>query len=158
MGGEVEVCVPGATAAGLPAALLGSQMAAEAPAPLSASTDAPGIGISFPTPLPGRPFQIGRARTRRHVSACLSLSRCHDSVQPRVVGAFASVPRRSWDKLSVGSDTNFDVLSFLSPCSIFLQKHPFILMYEERSVEVACYVCKILDQMPATPSSPMYVD
>ncbi|XP_044247717.1 dual specificity mitogen-activated protein kinase kinase 4 isoform X4 [Ursus arctos] len=39
-----------------------------------------------------------------------------------------------------------------------LLKHPFILMYEERSVEVACYVCKILDQMPATPSSPMYVD
>ncbi|XP_012581536.1 PREDICTED: dual specificity mitogen-activated protein kinase kinase 4 [Condylura cristata] len=39
-----------------------------------------------------------------------------------------------------------------------LLKHPFILMYEERTVEVACYVCKILDQMPATPSSPMYVD
>ncbi|TKC40539.1 hypothetical protein EI555_000522 [Monodon monoceros] len=39
-----------------------------------------------------------------------------------------------------------------------LLKHPFILMYEERAVEVACYVCKILDQMPATPSSPMYVD
>nr|XP_021394387.2 dual specificity mitogen-activated protein kinase kinase 4 isoform X1 [Lonchura striata domestica] len=39
-----------------------------------------------------------------------------------------------------------------------LLKHPFILMYEERTVDVACYVCKILDQMPATPSSPMYVD
>ncbi|KAM8999536.1 dual specificity mitogen-activated protein kinase kinase 4 isoform 3-T3 [Sarcophilus harrisii] len=39
-----------------------------------------------------------------------------------------------------------------------LLKHPFILMYEERTVEVACYVCKILDQMPATPTSPMYVD
>ncbi|XP_010841488.1 PREDICTED: dual specificity mitogen-activated protein kinase kinase 4 [Bison bison bison] len=39
-----------------------------------------------------------------------------------------------------------------------LLKHPFILMYEERAVKVACYVCKILDQMPATPSSPMYVD
>ncbi|KAF2981465.1 hypothetical protein EK904_000671, partial [Melospiza melodia maxima] len=37
-----------------------------------------------------------------------------------------------------------------------LLKHPFILMYEERTVDVACYVCKILDQMPATPSSPMY--
>ncbi|XP_057570169.1 dual specificity mitogen-activated protein kinase kinase 4 isoform X3 [Hippopotamus amphibius kiboko] len=36
-----------------------------------------------------------------------------------------------------------------------LLKHPFILMYEERAVEVACYVCKILDQMPATPSSPI---
>ncbi|XP_013914280.1 PREDICTED: dual specificity mitogen-activated protein kinase kinase 4 [Thamnophis sirtalis] len=39
-----------------------------------------------------------------------------------------------------------------------LLKHPFILMYEERTVDVACYVCKILDQMPTTPSSPMYVD
>ncbi|XP_075759549.1 dual specificity mitogen-activated protein kinase kinase 4 isoform X12 [Pelodiscus sinensis] len=39
-----------------------------------------------------------------------------------------------------------------------LLKHPFILMYEERVVDVACYVCKILDQMPTTPSSPMYVD
>ncbi|KPP80305.1 MAP kinase 4-like, partial [Scleropages formosus] len=39
-----------------------------------------------------------------------------------------------------------------------LLKHPFILMYEERTVDVASYVCKILDQMPATPSSPMYVD
>lgn len=39
-----------------------------------------------------------------------------------------------------------------------LLKHPFILMYEERTVEVASYVCKILDQMPTTPSSPMYVD
>lgn len=47
---------------------------------------------------------------------------------------------------------------FLFLFSIFLQKHPFILMYEERTVEVASYVCKILDQMPATPSSPMYVD
>nr|XP_020821571.1 dual specificity mitogen-activated protein kinase kinase 4 isoform X2 [Phascolarctos cinereus] len=36
-----------------------------------------------------------------------------------------------------------------------LLKHPFILMYEERTVEVACYVCKILDQMPATPTSPI---
>uniref|UniRef100_A0AAR2LT34 mitogen-activated protein kinase kinase n=1 Tax=Pygocentrus nattereri TaxID=42514 RepID=A0AAR2LT34_PYGNA len=39
-----------------------------------------------------------------------------------------------------------------------LLKHPFILMYEERSVDVASYVCRILDQMPASPSSPMYVD
>ncbi|XP_029456089.1 dual specificity mitogen-activated protein kinase kinase 4 isoform X2 [Rhinatrema bivittatum] len=39
-----------------------------------------------------------------------------------------------------------------------LLKHPFILMYEERAVDVAGYVCKILDQMPVTPSSPMYVD
>ncbi|XP_051523054.1 dual specificity mitogen-activated protein kinase kinase 4b isoform X2 [Myxocyprinus asiaticus] len=38
-----------------------------------------------------------------------------------------------------------------------LLKHPFILMYEERVVDVASYVCKILDQMPS-PSSPMYVD
>lgn len=47
-----------------------------------------------------------------------------------------------------------NIFPFLS----LLQKHPFILMYEERTVDVACYVCKILDQMPATPSSPMYVD
>uniref|UniRef100_A0A6Q2YX33 mitogen-activated protein kinase kinase n=1 Tax=Esox lucius TaxID=8010 RepID=A0A6Q2YX33_ESOLU len=39
-----------------------------------------------------------------------------------------------------------------------LLKHPFILMYEERLVEVASYVCRILDQMPTSPSSPMYVD
>ncbi|XP_069056481.1 dual specificity mitogen-activated protein kinase kinase 4 isoform X3 [Pleurodeles waltl] len=39
-----------------------------------------------------------------------------------------------------------------------LLKHTFILMYEERPVEVAAYVCRILDQMPTTPSSPMYVD
>ncbi|XP_048869125.1 dual specificity mitogen-activated protein kinase kinase 4b isoform X1 [Brienomyrus brachyistius] len=39
-----------------------------------------------------------------------------------------------------------------------LLKHPFILMYEERTVEVASYVCRILDQMPASPTSPMYVD
>ncbi|XP_021335831.1 dual specificity mitogen-activated protein kinase kinase 4b isoform X2 [Danio rerio] len=37
-------------------------------------------------------------------------------------------------------------------------KHPFILMYEERLVDVARYVCRILDQMPASPGSPMYVD
>ncbi|XP_062388024.1 dual specificity mitogen-activated protein kinase kinase 4a isoform X3 [Sardina pilchardus] len=37
-------------------------------------------------------------------------------------------------------------------------KHPFILMYEERRVDVASYVCRILDQMPTSPSSPMYVD
>ncbi|XP_071241763.1 dual specificity mitogen-activated protein kinase kinase 4-like isoform X5 [Salvelinus alpinus] len=39
-----------------------------------------------------------------------------------------------------------------------LLKHAFILMYEERSVDVASYVCRILDQMPTSPSSPMYVD
>ncbi|XP_039595090.1 dual specificity mitogen-activated protein kinase kinase 4 isoform X1 [Polypterus senegalus] len=39
-----------------------------------------------------------------------------------------------------------------------LLKHTFILMYEERHVDVASYVCKILDHMPASPSSPMYVD
>ncbi|GAA6076637.1 dual specificity mitogen-activated protein kinase kinase 4a isoform X1, partial [Tachysurus ichikawai] len=39
-----------------------------------------------------------------------------------------------------------------------LLKHAFIQMYEERSVDVASYVCRILDQMPASPSSPMYVD
>ncbi|XP_042572840.1 dual specificity mitogen-activated protein kinase kinase 4a isoform X7 [Cyprinus carpio] len=36
-----------------------------------------------------------------------------------------------------------------------LLKHPFIQMYEERTVDVASYVCRILDQMP---TSPMYVD
>jgi mitogen-activated protein kinase kinase 4 len=39
-----------------------------------------------------------------------------------------------------------------------LQKDPFIQMYEERHVDVATYVCRLLDQMPASPSSPMYVD
>lgn len=31
-------------------------------------------------------------------------------------------------------------------------------MYEERFVDVASYVCHILDQIPAFPVSPMYVD
>uniref|UniRef100_A0A673YTC4 mitogen-activated protein kinase kinase n=1 Tax=Salmo trutta TaxID=8032 RepID=A0A673YTC4_SALTR len=39
-----------------------------------------------------------------------------------------------------------------------LLKHPFILMYEERCVDVASYVCRILDQIPASPISPMYLD
>ncbi|KAG7256771.1 hypothetical protein CRUP_038050 [Coryphaenoides rupestris] len=39
-----------------------------------------------------------------------------------------------------------------------LLKDPFIQMYEERQVDVANYVCRLLDQMPASPSSPMYVD
>ncbi|CAK6970657.1 dual specificity mitogen-activated protein kinase kinase 4b isoform X2 [Scomber scombrus] len=39
-----------------------------------------------------------------------------------------------------------------------LLKHSFILMYEERFVDVASYVCRILDQIPASPISPMYVD
>lgn len=39
-----------------------------------------------------------------------------------------------------------------------LLKHSFIMMYEERHVDVAGYVIRIMDQMPATPSSPMYVD
>ena len=43
-------------------------------------------------------------------------------------------------------------------CVSFPQKHPFILMYEERFVDVASYVCRILDQIPASPISPMYVD
>lgn len=38
------------------------------------------------------------------------------------------------------------------------QRDPFIQMYEERSVDVACYVCRIQDQMPASPSSPTYMD
>uniref|UniRef100_A0A7N6BFD2 mitogen-activated protein kinase kinase n=1 Tax=Anabas testudineus TaxID=64144 RepID=A0A7N6BFD2_ANATE len=41
---------------------------------------------------------------------------------------------------------------------IHQRKHPFILMYEERFVDVANYVCRILDQIPASPMSPMYVD
>lgn len=40
----------------------------------------------------------------------------------------------------------------------FFQKHHFILMYEERFVDVASYVCHILDQIPAFPLSPMYLD
>lgn len=43
-------------------------------------------------------------------------------------------------------------------CPPLPQKHPFILMYEERFVDVASYVCRILDQIPASPISPMYVD
>ncbi|XP_059893492.1 dual specificity mitogen-activated protein kinase kinase 4b isoform X1 [Gadus macrocephalus] len=39
-----------------------------------------------------------------------------------------------------------------------LLKHQFILMYEERFVDVASYVCRILDQIPTSPMSPMYVD
>uniref|UniRef100_A0A669CF30 mitogen-activated protein kinase kinase n=1 Tax=Oreochromis niloticus TaxID=8128 RepID=A0A669CF30_ORENI len=39
-----------------------------------------------------------------------------------------------------------------------LLRDPFIQMYEERSVDVAGYVCRIMDQMPASPSSPMYMD
>uniref|UniRef100_A0A8C2WWT8 mitogen-activated protein kinase kinase n=1 Tax=Cyclopterus lumpus TaxID=8103 RepID=A0A8C2WWT8_CYCLU len=39
-----------------------------------------------------------------------------------------------------------------------LLKDPFIQMYEERSVDVASYVCRLMDQMPASPSSPMYMD
>ena len=49
--------------------------------------------------------------------------------------------------------------STLDPClPLPLQRHPFIQMYEERSVDVASYVCRHLDQMPTSPSSPMYVD
>ncbi|XP_027897165.1 dual specificity mitogen-activated protein kinase kinase 4a isoform X1 [Xiphophorus couchianus] len=39
-----------------------------------------------------------------------------------------------------------------------LLRDPFIQMYEERSVDVAGYVCRILDQMPASPSSPTYME
>ncbi|XP_016895701.1 dual specificity mitogen-activated protein kinase kinase 4-like, partial [Cynoglossus semilaevis] len=39
-----------------------------------------------------------------------------------------------------------------------LLRDPFIQMYEERSVDVAAYVCRLMDQMPASPSSPMYMD
>ncbi|XP_032816933.1 dual specificity mitogen-activated protein kinase kinase 4 isoform X2 [Petromyzon marinus] len=39
-----------------------------------------------------------------------------------------------------------------------LLKHPFILMYESRNVDVAVYFCKTLDRMPPSPVSPMYID
>uniref|UniRef100_UPI00358DE9DF dual specificity mitogen-activated protein kinase kinase 4 isoform X2 n=1 Tax=Myxine glutinosa TaxID=7769 RepID=UPI00358DE9DF len=39
-----------------------------------------------------------------------------------------------------------------------LLKHQFIMMYETRFVNVAIYFCGILDQMPPSPVSPMYVD
>uniref|UniRef100_A0A8C5Y9D6 mitogen-activated protein kinase kinase n=1 Tax=Microcebus murinus TaxID=30608 RepID=A0A8C5Y9D6_MICMU len=39
-----------------------------------------------------------------------------------------------------------------------LLNHTFILMYEKCTIEVTCYVWKILDQMPATPNSSMYVN
>lgn len=48
--------------------------------------------------------------------------------------------------------------SFLRLPLSFPQRDPFILMYEERFVDVASYVCRILDQIPASPVSPMYVD
>lgn len=50
------------------------------------------------------------------------------------------------------------VLSFDVNWLCALQKDPFIQMYEERSVDVAGYVCRILDQMPASPISPTYMD
>lgn len=48
-----------------------------------------------------------------------------------------------------------DCINSFSPS---FQRDPFIQMYEERTVDVAGYVCRILDQMPASPSSPMYMD
>uniref|UniRef100_A0A8C6U633 mitogen-activated protein kinase kinase n=1 Tax=Neogobius melanostomus TaxID=47308 RepID=A0A8C6U633_9GOBI len=39
-----------------------------------------------------------------------------------------------------------------------LLRDPFIQMYEERSVDVAGYFCRILDQMPTQPSSPVFMD
>lgn len=38
------------------------------------------------------------------------------------------------------------------------QRDPFIQMYEERSVDVAVYVCRIQDQMPPSPGSPTFMD
>uniref|UniRef100_A0A8D2ZLZ6 mitogen-activated protein kinase kinase n=1 Tax=Scophthalmus maximus TaxID=52904 RepID=A0A8D2ZLZ6_SCOMX len=46
----------------------------------------------------------------------------------------------------------------LTPSHSVAPKDPFILMYEERFVDVASYVCRILDLIPASPTSPMYVD
>lgn len=46
----------------------------------------------------------------------------------------------------------------LTDANVLLQKDPFIQMYEERAVDVAGYVCRLLDQMPASPSSPTYMD
>ncbi|CAB1419488.1 unnamed protein product, partial [Pleuronectes platessa] len=39
-----------------------------------------------------------------------------------------------------------------------LLRDAFIQMYEERTVDVASYVCRLMDQMPTSPSSPMYMD
>lgn len=39
-----------------------------------------------------------------------------------------------------------------------LLRDPFIQMYEERSVDVAGYFCRMLDQMPASPIFPTYMD
>ncbi|XP_077590894.1 dual specificity mitogen-activated protein kinase kinase 4a isoform X2 [Stigmatopora nigra] len=39
-----------------------------------------------------------------------------------------------------------------------LLKDPFIQMYEERPVDVAAYVCRLMDQMPASPISPSYME
>lgn len=128
-----------------------------------------GIRIGLQTPLPGWLLQP------QHCAPCLgtftpmntcpctagwaaSLRWSHSTLQPWVAGSLVFMLCQNWEKCDVISDTNFDNFSFFFFFSIFLQKHPFILMYEERTVEVASYVCKILDQMPATPSSPMYVD
>lgn len=55
-------------------------------------------------------------------------------------------------------DVSIRMRRFHDVCVSLLQKHSFILMYEERFVDVASYVCRILDQIPASPVSPMYVD
>uniref|UniRef100_A0A8C6PB78 mitogen-activated protein kinase kinase n=1 Tax=Nothobranchius furzeri TaxID=105023 RepID=A0A8C6PB78_NOTFU len=49
-------------------------------------------------------------------------------------------------------------INFPESFCVLPQKHPFILMYEERFVDVASYVSRILDQIPSSPVSPMYVD
>lgn len=67
----------------------------------------------------------------------------------------AFMPRSHWSGISsdvVELDISLNLFVFV------LQKHPFNLMYEERFVDVASYVCRILDQIPSSPISPMYVD
>uniref|UniRef100_A0A8D3AQR3 mitogen-activated protein kinase kinase n=1 Tax=Scophthalmus maximus TaxID=52904 RepID=A0A8D3AQR3_SCOMX len=62
--------------------------------------------------------------------------------------------RRFSPKFIAFVNLDFFFFFLLSP----FQKDPFIQMYEERSADVAGYVCRIMDQMPASPSSPMYMD
>lgn len=89
---------------------------------------------------------------------------CQVAVFIRLTGLHHSVRLLPWQqgfvlfcfKTTVNAVLSFLIFVWLVRC--LFQKHPFILMYEERFVDVASYVCHILDQIPASPVSPMYVD
>ena len=104
--GEVEayVCVPRGMVTSIRAALLGSQMVAEAP-PVFWAEDQfcslprqilPGVEISVPTSLPGQLFHMRHTHTHQHISLLASLNWCYDIVWLHVVGASGSMPCRNW--------------------------------------------------------------